>query len=390
MNKNEKKAVISFLFIYVGSTALFLGVMLYIYYVNELKMYNAHCSMQMSRAAQEIRADILKSYMDKKTFIPKKLKEEALSYGLFSKDKEKIYSSLSNKTSIDFEQISYVKNSFSYHITKIDEKYEEIETKYIVLETKQAFMDKRDLQVFVLFVLLFGIIFVSFIGYFLVKLLLKPVREKIKHMDDFIKDSAHELNTPVAVLLTSVSTLKKGINSEKMLKYILSSSKQISEIYNDIHFSAFNEINENVEEELDLDVLIKESVYFLSDIANAKSITISSVLSDTKIYMDRTKTRKLVNNLISNAIKYSHKDSIIEVALKEYKFCVKDYGIGISSKDQKDIFTRYKRGQNNEGGFGIGLDIVSKINYEYNLKLSLNSKLNVGSEFCIDFANIKR
>ena len=390
MNKNEKKAVFSFLFIYVGSTALFLGVMLYIYYVNELKMYNEHCSMQMSRAAQEIRADILKSYMDKKTFVPKKLKEEALSYGLFSKEKEKIYSSLVNKASIDFEQISYMKNSFSYHITKIDEKYGKIETKYIIIETKQAFMDKRDLQIFVLFVLLFGIIFVSFIGYFLVKLLLKPVREKIKHMDDFIKDSAHELNTPVAVLLTSVSTLKKGINSKKMLKYILSSSKQISEIYNDIHFSAFNEINENVDEELDLDVLIKESVYFLSDIANAKSITILSVLSDTKIYMDRTKTRKLVNNLISNAIKYSHKDSIIEVGLNEYKFCVKDYGIGISSKDQKEIFTRYKRGQNNEGGFGIGLDIVSKINYEYNLKLSLVSKLHEGSEFCIDFTNIKR
>lgn len=390
MNKNEKKAVFSFLFIYVGSTALFLGVMLYTYYINEIKMYNSHCSMQMTSAAQNIRANILKAHMDKKDYKPKKLQEEALNYALYSKNKEAIYTNLQSKDSIDFDRVSYNKESFSYHIARIDDKYEEIDAKFIVIETKQAFTDKKNLQIYILFILLFGIVFISIIGYFLVKLLLKPVREKIKHMDDFIKDSAHELNTPVAVLLTSVSTLKKGINPDKMLKYILSSSKQISEIYNDIHFSAFNEINENVDEEIDLGELIQESVDFLSDIANAKNITISSSLHNCKIYMDRTKTKKLINNLVSNAIKYSHKDGVIEVSLSYYNFCVKDYGIGISQEDQKNIFKRYKRGLNNEGGFGIGLDIVSKINYEYNLSLNLNSKEDEGSTFCIDFKSIKR
>lgn len=57
-------------------------------------------------------------------------------------------------------------------------------------------------------------------------------------MDKFIKDSAHELNTPITVLMTLGFVLKME-KSRKRMKYILSSSKQISQIYNDIHFSVF-------------------------------------------------------------------------------------------------------------------------------------------------------
>ena len=54
--------------------------------------------------------------------------------------------------------------------------------------------------------------------------------------------------------------------------------------------------------------------------------------------MDKTKTQKLVNNLISNAIKYSYKDSIIEVTLKDNILSVKDFGRGISKDEEKNIF----------------------------------------------------
>lgn len=55
--------------------------------------------------------------------------------------------------------------------------------------------------------------------------------------------------------------------------------------------------------------------------------------------MDKTKTQKLVNNLISNAIKYSYKDSIIEVTLKDNILYVRDFGRGIS-KDEEKIFLK--------------------------------------------------
>jgi two-component system OmpR family sensor kinase len=104
--------------------------------------------------------------------------------------------------------------------------------------------------------------------------------------------------------------------------------------------------------------------------------------------MDKTKTQKIVNNLISNAIKYSNKDSKIIVRLKNGIFSVQDFGIGIEEKEKKEIFKRYKRGKNFEGGFGIGLDIVNEVCKEYNLKLWLESHVDKGSIFYIDFSSV--
>ena len=104
--------------------------------------------------------------------------------------------------------------------------------------------------------------------------------------------------------------------------------------------------------------------------------------------MDKTKTQKLINNLVSNAIKYSKKDSKIIVRLNNNIFEVQDFGIGIDEKEQKNIFKRYKRGENIEGGFVIGLDIVKRICEEYNLILDLKSQINEGSIFTIEFSNV--
>ncbi|MBD3830331.1 MAG: HAMP domain-containing histidine kinase, partial [Arcobacter sp.] len=229
-------------------------------------------------------------------------------------------------------------------------------------------------------ILFLSAIFIGCIGYLLSKILLNPVRQRVEAMDKFIKDSAHELNTPISVLMTSVSMLKNGKNPQKMMKYILSSSKQISQIYNDIHFSAFNELNEDVFEEFNLKDLVSESVEFFNDISITKNITISSNLQDCFIKMDKTKTQKIVNNLLSNAIKYSKKDSIIEVVLEKNILKVKDFGIGISQEEQKEIFKRYKRGNNIEGGFGIGLNIVSLIAKEYDFKIEVSSQIDVGTK----------
>jgi two-component system OmpR family sensor kinase len=173
-----------------------------------------------------------------------------------------------------------------------------------------------------------------------------------------------------------------------MLKYILSSSKQISQIYNDIHFSAFSSIDESHIENFNLASLVNESVEYFNDISITKNIKINSDVEQCLIKMDKTKAQKIVNNLISNSIKYSNPNSIVNVSVKNSVLSVQDFGIGISKKDQEEIFKRYKRGVNNEGGFGIGLDIVKRICKDYNLKLSLESKIDEGSTFKIDFSKL--
>jgi two-component system OmpR family sensor kinase len=386
LNNDEKKALRNFLFIYVTSTIFLVSVILYIYYENELKMAQDSCTMELQNTSMQIKAEILDKYMKKKDFIPEKLSKENIKYALLDKDKKVIFSYLDERFEIDYSKNIYENSSYKYFITTLNE--ENIPIKYIIIESCQVVNDKNSIRILILIKLIVSSIFIACVGYLLSKILLNPARKRVDSMDKFIKDSAHELNTPVSVLMTSVSMLKNGKNPEKMMKYILSSSKQISQIYNDIHFSAFNEINEDVFEEFDLKDLVSESVDYFNDISITKNIQINSNLFGCCIKMDRTKTQKLVNNLISNAIKYSYKDSIIEVTLKDNILSVKDFGRGISEEEQKEIFKRYKRGNNNEGGFGIGLDIVKRICNEYNLILNLKSQINIETIFSIDFSSI--
>lgn len=386
MNKNEKKALISFLTIYITSTILLLGVILYIYYKNETRMLEASCSMELHNASMHIKNEIINRHMKNQKFNPNKLENINIKYGLFDKDRNVIFSYLDEKFEVDFSKNRYVNEFYNYFITTLEE--DDIPIKYIVLETCQEVQNKNKLQIFILVILFLSAIFIGFIGFLLSKILLNPVKQRVESMDKFIKDSAHELNTPISVLMTSVSMLKNGKNPQKMMKYILSSSKQISQIYNDIHFSAFNELNEDVFEEFNLKELVSESVDFFNDISITKNITINSKLEDCFIKMDKTKTQKIVNNLLSNAIKYSKKDSIIEVFLEKNILKVRDFGIGISQEEQKEIFKRYKRGNNIEGGFGIGLDIVKRVCDEYNLILDLKSFVNKETIFSIDFSSI--
>ena len=386
MNNDEKKALRNFLFIYVSSTIFLVSVILYVYYQNELKMAHDSCTMELKNASMQIKAEILDKYMKKKDFIPEKLSKVNIKYALLDKDKNIIFSYLDERFQIDYSKNIYENSSYKYFITTLDE--ENIPIKYIILESCQVVSDKNNIKILILIKLIISSIFIACIGFLLSKILLNPARKRVESMDKFIKDSAHELNTPITVLMTSVSMLKNGKNPEKMMKYILSSSKQISQIYNDIHFSAFNEINEDVYEEFDLKDLVAESVDYFNDISITKNIQINPNLFSCFIKMDKTKTQKLVNNLISNAIKYSYKDSIIDVTLKDNILYVRDFGRGISKDEEKNIFKRYKRGNNNEGGFGIGLDIVKRICNEYNLLLDLKSKVGEETIFSIDFTSI--
>ncbi|NVJ53714.1 MAG: HAMP domain-containing histidine kinase [Campylobacteraceae bacterium] len=386
MNKNERNALISFLSIYVGSAMLLLAVLFYFYYQEQYKSLQKSCSMELINASMEIKTDILNAYMNKKEYMPKPLKERKIKFALYDVNKKLLFSNLDEKQAVDFKQSFYQKSNQHFYIQKIKE--ENIPIKYIVMETCRGVDSINKLKIYLTLTFILSSVFIGFIAYFLAKLLLKPVREKVIDMDNFIKDSAHELNTPVSVLMTSVTMLKNGKSPEKMMKYILSSSKQISQIYNDIHFSAFNDINESMEEKFYLNSLIEDSVEFFNDISITKNIDIEAKIEALEVYMDRTKAQKVVNNLLSNAIKYSKNNSVIKVSLQNNIFKVEDFGIGISEKEQKEIFKRFKRGKNIEGGFGIGLDIVNRICKSYNLKINLDSKKNKGSTFSIDFSSV--
>ena len=94
--------------------------------------------------------------------------------------------------------------------------------------------------------------------------------------------------------------------------------------------------------------------------------------------------RKL-SNLVSNAIKYNKMGGEIDISLKNKILTIKDTGIGIQEEKVKNIFDRYYRATLEQGGFGIGLNIVSKICKDYNIKIVVDSELNESTTFKLIF-----
>ncbi|MFC0186466.1 sensor histidine kinase [Pseudarcicella hirudinis] len=109
------------------------------------------------------------------------------------------------------------------------------------------------------------------------------------------------------------------------------------------------------------------------------------------LFLDKSLLRKIIINLCSNAIKFSPEEAVIHIntRLEEAKFSISviDSGIGISEEDKKYLFIRFFRGANvtNLQGTGLGLHIVARYAELMKGKVSVESKLNVGTTFTIDF-----
>ncbi|RNL56022.1 hypothetical protein D7004_01980 [Pedobacter jejuensis] len=111
--------------------------------------------------------------------------------------------------------------------------------------------------------------------------------------------------------------------------------------------------------------------------------------ADCIITADRDKIGQVINNLTSNAAKYSPAETTIEISFRAYKktvsISVKDHGAGIKEEDQKKLFDRYYRADNIQtrkvSGFGLGLNLSAELVKLHNVKIWMESELGKGSRF---------
>jgi two-component system OmpR family sensor kinase len=355
-----------------------LGSIGFLYYKEKIATIDRYCGVSMENMAMQIKMDIL-SHADINSLFDD---AERLRIGLYDKDFKAIVSNLTTKV-IDFDQTNYTQKSSAFFVSSFIKPIDGI--KYVIIEDSKVSGEMVELQAFIWKMLLIASIFVGLIGYLLSRLLLKPVKENFALLNRFMKDSAHELNTPVTALMMSANYLKKTYDPE-IVEHMLMSSKMISETYNSISYLAFHDIDVENIEEFNLAELIQESIDYFREIAGSKNIIIEAKLHTYIINKDKNSIKKLINNLIANAIKYSYRDKTIEVTLHSNILTIKDEGVGIAKKDQKKIFKRYKRLQKQEaGGFGIGLDIVMGICRSNNINIELESELEKGSTFTLTF-----
>lgn len=233
------------------------------------------------------------------------------------------------------------------------------------------------------------LIFLLMLGWSLAKLFLRPMKEAIMLLDDFIKDTTHELNTPLSAILSNIEMLDLKAMEEKTAKKInriAIAARTISTIYDDLTYLVLNHDIAVENRPINMTDFVHERLEYFQTRYRQKQLHVELKLDRNIIVtMDRTKAMRLIDNLLSNAIKYNQIGGEIKIRLTEREFSISDTGIGIPSDKLQHIFERYQRADTSVGGFGIGLHIVAMIVKEYGMKIEVDSREGEGTAIVVQW-----
>jgi len=187
----------------------------------------------------------------------------------------------------------------------------------------------------------------------------------IESQKTFIKNSVHEINTPLTIIQTNIDLLKMKIPNNKYITNIESGSKIIQYIYDDLSYLVKKDRVVYEKEYLDFSQILKNRLEFFDEIAISNSLHfIYSIEEDMYIKFNITELQRIIDNNLSNAIKYSFPKSPILINLvyvndDEIEFSVNTNSKRIESIEK--IFDDFYRENISRGGFGLGLKIVKDI-----------------------------
>ncbi len=205
----------------------------------------------------------------------------------------------------------------------------------------------------------------------------KELSKLIESQKNFIKKSVHEINTPLAIIRTSVDLLKMKIPNNKHITNIESGAKTIQYIYDDLSYIVKKDRVEYKKEYLDFSSFLEKRLEFFRDIVISNRLSFKKeITKEIYIKFNHTELQRIIDNNISNAIKYSYQNSFIYIKLdyindNEIEFIVKTNSKKI--KETNKIFDDFYRENDVKGGFGLGLKIVKDICDKNFVIISLNS-----------------
>jgi len=300
---------------------------------------------------------------------------------IYDSDKQLIFSTLKS-SHVQLDNIVYTSNK-TIHFIKEPESYY-LGARYVILEIEDDLEWFSKIEQEILIFTSIGLIFMLFIGYWLLQLFIKPMRDAMHLLDRFIKDTTHELNTPISAIVANVEMIDTSNLDEKLarkIKRIDIGAKTVSNIYQDLTYLTLNHQIMSQNEYLDVGQILHQRVEYFTTLANVKHIAFKmNIKEDVILFIDVKKLSKLIDNLISNAIKYNKINGSIQITLSEKNFTIEDSGKGIKKEQLDLLYERYSRFDKSVGGFGIGLNIVSMICKEYNLNIHISSEISIGTK----------
>lgn len=231
---------------------------------------------------------------------------------------------------------------------------------------------------------------------------IKTSQAGIKAQQQFFSNMSHDMRTPLNVIIGMSDLAKEHINDkEKAGEYIEKikfSGNQLLLLINDIldvaqlaNGAHLNNENFNMRDNF----LNYMEIFEVAAKKDNKSFNVTCNITHDKLYGDFRRLNEILQNLVSNAVKYTNPGDSISVSITElesdtylnYKIEVEDTGIGMSPEFVDKIFIEYERerryGDQIMGGTGLGMPIVKNIVELMNGKISVESRLDVGSKFTV-------
>jgi signal transduction histidine kinase len=228
-------------------------------------------------------------------------------------------------------------------------------------------------------------------------------REKSREeeRDEFISVVSHELRTPVSIAEGNIGNAQYIIERagdmtliKKALKEAHSQVLFLADMINDLATLSRAERGKlQVEiEAINVADLLKEIELAYAEQAEAKGLKFKTVIDPQLelLYSCKLYLREILQNFVTNAIKYTERGSITVEATASpigVRFSITDTGIGISKADQKRVYDKFFRSEDyrtrKANGTGLGLYVTMKLTRLIHGELSLESTLNVGSTFYV-------
>jgi signal transduction histidine kinase len=223
-----------------------------------------------------------------------------------------------------------------------------------------------------------------------------------KEKDDFLGMAAHDLRNPLSGIRSAVELIKM---EEDPTPQILREYTELIQISTDRMLDLLNDLldiqslksgrKDIPAEPVNVQNALSLSLANFNQSAEAKNIRLETVFkqSDVQVMGSANGLVRVFDNLISNAIKFSPRESTVTIRIKkvdkDIRIEVKDTGPGISADEQEKLFSRFARLSNvptgNETSTGLGLYIVKKIVSSMNGKVWCTSKAEEGATFVVQF-----
>lgn len=265
------------------------------------------------------------------------------------------------KDDVNYKSIYFSTNSAIFDDTKIVFSF--------LLDESEYYRNLEKIDFFMILLTLIGLIAI------IILVVIRNKEVKLSQQDKFVQSAMHELKTPLSIITLNNDLRKEKLGNDEYTSSIDSAVKILQNSYNDMSYVIKNEKESYNEEILDLEEILEERVEYFQTIAKANDRDIKVRLSsECQVKISFVELTRLIDNNLSNAIKYSFKNTVIDVSLENDLLQIKSEGEII--KDTSKIFNKYYRENKVVGGYGLGLSIVKNIAKKYNIETSVNSQNN--------------